>query len=147
MSMEEIVAKFRRAAEEYNKGNIDAYTKFTNEVIAPDAVRHRPPWPDAKGLETFKQGADVLTQGFSDVKSDIEDIIGEGNAIAWRYTMRMKHTGESQMFPGPPTGKDLVLKGAWFFKVKNDKIVEVFNYTDWLGAYQQLGITPPMGQQ
>ena len=146
MSIKEITEKYRRAIEERNKGNLKEYNEFLN-VIAPDAVFHRFPWPDAKGVETWKQGAAGLTQGFSDVESEFEDIIGEGNAIAWRYTMRMKHTGESQMFPGPPTGKDLVLKGAWFFKVKNDKIVEVFNYTDLLGAYQQLGIMPPMGQQ
>lgn len=147
MSVKEIMAKVRRALEEYKKGNLDAYTELIYEVIAPDAVFHRPPWPDAKGLETWMKGASGLTQAFSDVEWDVEDMIGEGNTIAYRYTMRGKYTGNLPMFQGAPTGKELVLKGAWFYKVKNDKIVEVFNFTDWLGAYQQLGITPPMGQQ
>lgn len=74
-------------------------------------------------------------------------MIGEGNTIVFRYTLYMKHTGVSPNMPVPPTGKELVLKGCDVFHMKDDKIVEMFGYRDYLGILQQLGIAPPMGQK
>lgn len=142
MSIKEIMERERWAREEAaSKGNVNAW----DEIRAPDMVAHIPPFPDIKGLEAYKQAILTMRQGFPDIRFEWEEMISEGNTIACRFTCRQKHTGESPMFPGAPTGKEIVIKGCMFYHVKNDKIVEEFSYTDWLGFYQQLGIVPPMG--
>jgi predicted ester cyclase len=144
MSLEEFKAKYRRAVEEaWLKGNVDAM----DEVLAPDVITHLPPFTDIKGSDSVKQAQLTTRQAYTDIRFDWDEMIGEGNTVACRWTMRMKHTGVSPMFPVPPTGKELVLKGGWFLHLKNDKIVEVFGYDDYLGLHQQLGIVPPMGKK
>jgi predicted ester cyclase len=65
--------------------------------------------------------------------------------MAARYTAHMKHTGPSPLIPMPPTGKELIVSAAMFFRIRNGRIVEMFVYPDNLGLMQQLGLLPPMG--
>ena len=144
MSIEEFMAKDRRAVEEaWCKGNIDAL----NETHSPDIIVHGSPLPDVKGLEAYKQTFLALRQGFTDLRVEWGKSVCEGDTIAEQYTMHMKHTGVNPMFPAPATGKEVTLKGTVFLHMKNDKIVEEFEYVDFLGFLQQLGLVPPMGQQ
>jgi predicted ester cyclase len=64
-----------------------------------------------------------------------------------RYTTYDRHTGFNPLFPTPPTGKEIEVKGSVFLHVKDNKIVEEFNYVDMLGMMQQLGVIPAMGQK
>ena len=140
MSLKELADKDSRAIEEaFIKGNLDAY----NETHAPDVITHNPPFPDAKGSEAYKQSINEIRQAFSDIRVDWDETITEGNTIARRMTMRMKHTGAYPAIPVPPTGKEVVAKVSVFLHVKDDKIVEAFQYADWLGVMQQLGVVPP----
>ena len=142
MSLKEFAAKDSRAMEEtIVKGNLDAY----DETHAPDVVSHMPPFPDAKGSEAYKQFITEMRQAFTDIRVDWDETITEGNTIARRFTMRMKHTGAYPAIPVPPTGKEVVIKGSAFLHVKDGKIVEAFQYVDWLGMMQQLGVVPPSG--
>jgi len=63
-----------------------------------------------------------------------------------RFTLRGKHKGATPMFTREPTGKDVVLEGCAIYHLKNDKIVEFMEYSDYLGLFQQLGIVPPIEQ-
>ena len=144
MSHEEIKAKIRWSGEEawYN-GNVDAL----DEVYATDYVYHRPPLPDIVGLEGLKQKiADVRT-AYSDIQADYEEMIGEGDTIAYRWTLCMKHTGQSPTLPIPPTGKEVTLKGCTVVHINDGKVIEEFEYGDYLGFLQQLGVVPPLGQE
>ena len=144
MSLKDFMDKERRAIEEaWLKGNVDAL----NETIAPDIVVHNVPFPDIKGLEAFKQSILALRQAFTILRWDFEESIGEGNTIANRHIMRMKHTGTSPWITLPPTGKEVFLKGCVVLHVNNGKIVEMFVYDDNLGLFQQLGVVPPRGQK
>ena len=141
MKTKEVMAKIRWALEEAAKGNVDAL----DQIHSPDIVYHLYPFPDIKGLQVEKQGRLAAWKGFSDIHVDWEELISEGDTIAARYTVRVKHTGLNPQFLVPPTGKDVVFKGCLFAHQKNGKDVEVFEYDDWLGFLQQLGVVPPMG--
>jgi predicted ester cyclase len=144
MSLKELKAKILWAEEEaWLKGNVDAM----NEIFAPDVVLKMFPFPDIKGLEAAKQGVRIQFQAYTNMRWDTEEVIGEGNTIVFRYTLRMKHTGVSPNMPVPPTGKELVLKGCDVFHMKDGKIVEMLGYRDYLGMLQQLGVAPPMGKK
>jgi len=139
MSLKELAAKDSLAMNEaFAKGNLAAF----EETHAPDLVSHMPPFPDSKGIEAYKQVITEMRQAFSDIRMDWDETIIEGNTIAHRFTLRMKHTGVYPAVPVPPTGKEVVITGGAFLHVKDGKIVEVFQYADWLGMMQQLGAVP-----
>ena len=142
ITLKEFSDKIHWAWEEtYHRGNIDAL----DEIYAHDVVIHVPPFPDEKGVDSYKRHAAEALQLYTNIRYDWEEIIGEGNTIVDRFTMHMKHTGTSQRLNVPPTGKDLTVKCCRIVHVKDGKIVEEFNYSDLLGLFQQLGIVPQMG--
>ena len=144
MSLKELMDKGCWAVEEaWCQGNVDAL----DEVYDPDCLYHLYPFPDIKGLEAYKQRILEILPAYTNIQIEWEEMIGEGNTMAIRYTMRMKHIGVSPSFPVPPTGKELVLKGCVFLHLKNGKAVEEFVYDDYLGLLQQLGMVPPPGKQ
>jgi predicted ester cyclase len=144
MSLKELMDKRLRAVEEaWYKGNVDALDEFCD----PDLIHHVYPFPDFVGLEAYKQRILERRQAYTNIRFDWEETIGEGNTMAIRYTMHVKLTGVSPSFPIPPTGKELIMKGCVFCHLKNGKIVEQFEYDDYLGVYQQLGIVPPPGKK
>jgi predicted ester cyclase len=142
MSLKELEAKIQRVSEEawYN-GNVDGLA----EVYAADYVSHRPPFQDARGLEAVKQYLADTRLAYSDMQATYTEWIAQGDAIAYRYTMRMKHTGVSPSLPVPPTGKELTLEGCVVVRVKDGKVIEEWEYSDYLGFLQQLGIVPSLG--
>ena len=143
MSIELIAAKWKKIHEEY----IEKADRSTlDEIYAPDVVSHLPPFPDVTGHEGSEKAA-VIHQGFSDRRIDLEETVIQGDTIAMRYTTYDKHTGLNPLFPSPPTGKEIVVKGSVFLHIKDNRIVEEFNYVDMLGMMQQLGVIPVIGQK
>jgi steroid delta-isomerase-like uncharacterized protein len=142
MSLEELKAKIRWAGKEaWLKGNLDAL----DEVYAADYVWHRPPLPDASGLEAVKESIAGMRSAYSDIQVGYEEMVGEGDSLAYRFTWRAKHTGQSPTLPIPPTGKEVLLQGCIVVHLAGGKIVEEFEYSDYLGFLQQLGVVPPLG--
>ena len=142
MTTKEIMERERWATEEaIIKGNIDAL----DEVFDPDTAFHVPPFPDYKGLEEFKQGLMRVHQALTDIRWKWDEVIIEGNTAVQRFTFRGKHTGTTQMLPVEPTGKEFILEGCTVYHIKNGKIVEFFEYSNYLGFFQQLGVIPPLG--
>ena len=142
MSLKELEAKIQRAGEEaWHKGNMDPL----DEVYAADYVEHSPPFPDKNGLEAVKQSVAATRPAYSDIQATFTDWIAEGDVIAYRYTMRMKHTGVSPAIPIPPTGKEVTLEGCVVVHIKDGKVIEEWEYSDYLGFLQQLGVVPSLG--
>ncbi len=142
MSLEEMKGKIRWAGEEaWFKGNLDAF----DEVYAPDYVWHRPPFPDLVGLEGLKESVSGMRTAYSELQAVYHEMVGEGDTIAYRWTITGKHTGLSPTLPIPPTGKEVTLVGCTVVHIAGGKIVEEFEHSDYLGFLQQLGVVPPLG--
>ena len=105
----------------------------------------QPPFPDANGLEAVKQSIAATRLAYSDIQATFTEWIAEGDVIAYRYTMRMKHTGVSPTLPIPPTGKEVTLEGCIVVHIKDGKVIEEWEYSDYLGFLQQLGVVPALG--
>ncbi len=139
MSLEDIKDKLRWAYDEaWYKGNLDAL----DEVFAADCVCYQPPFPVLNGLEAMKQAIASLLPAYSDIQLTYHEWIAEGDAITLRATVCMKHTGTSPTFPIPPTGKELTFQTSSVFHLRDGKVVEEWDYSDYLGFMQQLGIVP-----
>ncbi len=134
MSAEENKALARRAWE-----NIDD-PDLIDEVYAPDVVWHEPD-QDIQGTEQAKQFIDMYKTAFPDLNATVEDVIAEGDKVVTRVTLRGTHQGEIEEF-GPPTGRQIEVKGITISRIEGGKIVEDWDSYDNLSIMQQLGLAP-----
>jgi predicted ester cyclase len=96
------------------------------------------------GLEAVKQFIAGTLQAYSDVQTSYDEWVTEEDRIAYRYTVRMKHTGISPTLGIPPTGQVVVLQGCIVVHVRDGKVVEEWEYSDYLGFLQQSGVVPSL---
>ena len=142
MSVEERKRRIRSITEAvYHQGDLEAL----EELYTPDVIYHQLPFPDIEGWEELKALMADIRRTFSDVQFNMEKIILEGDTHAGTWTLWGRHTGRSPSMPVPPTGKEVTIVGCSIAHWKGDRIDEEWNYVDWLGFFQQLGVIPPMG--
>ncbi len=142
MSEEENKALIREVIEEvWNKGDLAAVDRY----FADDYVDHSPFPGQGPGPEGYKGAVAAIREAFPDLRLTLEDILGEGDKVAFRYTMRGTHQGQ---FAGmPPTGKPFSVGGMIIARVAGGKAVERWANLDTLGLMQQLGAIPSSEQQ
>jgi steroid delta-isomerase-like uncharacterized protein len=133
---EEIKEKVRRSWEIVNQRNPD----LIEEIYPPDFVWHEPD-QDIRGYEQAKQFVSSFFAAFPDINITIEDVIAEGDQAVSRYTIRGTHRGETEEF-GPPTERQVELKGITIHRFEDGKIVEEWEAYDNLSVLQQLGLAP-----
>jgi steroid delta-isomerase-like uncharacterized protein len=137
MSEENKALERRMYEEVYNKKNLGAYGQF----YATDWVCHPSPPGMSSGLDGMRQWHTLTNKAFPDMQVKLEDILAEGDKIACRWTATATHKGE---FMGTPaTGKQVTITGIHIDRIAGGKIVETWNYSDMMGAMQQLGMKPP----
>lgn len=133
MSIEANKAIVRGYVELWSTGNL----ALADEVLAADFVDHTHP-NQAPGPEGVKRAVKAFREGFPDARITIEQMIGEGDNVAFRFVLRGTHRG---MFAGfPPTGKEAILTGVDFMRIASGKIVELWSTQDTLSWAQQLGM-------
>ncbi len=122
----------RKYVELWSTGNLT----LADEVLAADFVDHTHP-NQAPGPASVKQEVTTFREGFPDVRITIEQIIAEGDSVAFRFVLRGTHLGTFAGFP--PTGKENVLTGADFIRISNGKMVEMWSIQETLSWAQGLG--------
>jgi steroid delta-isomerase-like uncharacterized protein len=140
VSTEENKVLVHRFVEEFwNDGN----TAAADELMSADAAIHLPNGQrvDRDGLKGF---ASMWRQSFPDWHSTVEELVGEGERVAERWTGRGTHRGELQSIPS--TGKRVEVPGSVFYRIVGGKIVEFRGQADMLGLMQQIGAVPESGQ-
>lgn len=93
--------------------------------------------PPMHGQETWRQGVEVMRQGFPDMRARIEDIFGSDDRVAVRLTFHGTHTGEFQGFPA--TGRAVSYTSNEIYRVVNGVIAEEWICSDMAGLMAQLG--------
>jgi steroid delta-isomerase-like uncharacterized protein len=136
MSAEENKAIALRTSEIVNQKNAD----LIEELYPPDFVWHGPD-QDIRGYEQAKQLSSTFFTAFPDAQMTDEDVIAEGEKVVRRYTTRGTHQGETEVF-GPPTGRQVELKGITIYRIEGGKIVEEWESYDNLSMMKQLGLAP-----
>jgi steroid delta-isomerase-like uncharacterized protein len=112
----------------------------TDEVYTPDAVWHLPD-REIQGAEQFKKYVTEYRTAIPDANITVEDELAEGEKVVNRFTIRGTHQGETEEF-GPPTGRQLEMKGITISRIEGGKIVEEWQAYDNLSVMQQLGLVP-----
>ena len=142
MSAEENKAAVRHFWQDHlNTGNA---TLCKND-FAPDAVNHDPSSPPVPpGPEGISQLITLYRTAFPDLTATVEDMVAEGDEVAYRLTFRGTNQGE--LMGMPATGKHVTYVGIGIDKVVNGTITEMWLNFDALGMLQQVGAVPSPGE-
>jgi steroid delta-isomerase-like uncharacterized protein len=137
MSTETNKAIILRMVEQvWNKGRVDLVEEFFTE----DCVHHIAGQPTQAGTDFVRQGVTGSRAGLPDFRLTVDELLGEGDRLAARWTTTGTHEGN---YVGiPPTGKKVSHGGTTFYRLENGRIVELWFLADMLGVMQQLGVIP-----
>jgi steroid delta-isomerase-like uncharacterized protein len=137
MSVERNKEVFRRYVEEVWK---DEKLDIADEVFAERYLSHQSDGTTLeRGPEDVKRFVKEYRTAFSDIEDIVEDMIGEGDKVVTRWTLRVTHTGEFRGIPA--TGKRVTITGIGIFRFSEDgKVVESWDSLDQLGMLRQLGV-------
>lgn len=116
---------------------VDREIGVIDEMIAADATAH---WGDSEADAATAVRADVerYFTAFTDVRSSIDDLIGENDKVVLRWTTAGTHSGHYGRVP--PTGRRVTMAGVDCYRIADGRIAEAWSMWDALGAYRQLGL-------
>ncbi len=97
---------------------------------------------EVKGKEAYSRLDKAVSGTFADSQYSIDDIIAEGELVAWRQTFRGTFKGSFSGFP--PNDKIITAPGIVFVRIKDRKIVETWAIRDMLSMLQQMGVIKPI---
>lgn len=133
MDIEANKAIVRKYIELWSTGNLS----LADDVLATDFVDHTHP-EQLLGPESVKEEVKAFRAGFPDASITVEQMVGEGDIVAFRFILSGTHSGTFADFP--PTGKTNTLTGVDFIRLANTRMVELWSVQDTLSWVQQLGI-------
>jgi steroid delta-isomerase-like uncharacterized protein len=131
----------RWVADGWNQGNL----ALVDEMYSPNYTMHDPSLPNQMlvGTEAFKGFVSAFRTAMPDFHFTIEDLVAEGDKIAWRFTATGTQKGE--LMGIPPTGNKGTATGSVISRFENGQWTEDWVNWDTLGFLQQLGVIPKMG--
>jgi steroid delta-isomerase-like uncharacterized protein len=139
MSADETKAIVRRFWEAFNRHDLDA----TDALVRADFVDHETDGSTRTREGRRRQGEGFLA-AFPDAQFTLEDLIAEGDRVAYRFTYRGTHQGP--LMGTPPTAKAVSFSGMAIDRVVDGQIVEQWANFDTLSLLQQLGAIPSPSQ-
>ena len=115
--------------------------KVFDEVFAARFIDHHP----MPGVPGTKDGLRQLTLGlqsaFPDGQTMLDDVLADGDRVAWRWTFQGTQKGPVMGIPA--TGKSITITGITIDRIAAGQIVERWSQIDTLGMMTQLGAVPP----
>ena len=141
MSIEENKTLARRYFEDapYNPDVCDEIfaPSFQFHAIVHTSVTPQVAESNPKKLKAFFEQHKAIWGGWH---FTIVEMIAEGDRVMIRWTSHDTHQGE---FNGiPPTGKQVTNSGINIFRIASSKIAEIWDISDRLWLWQQLGVLP-----
>jgi steroid delta-isomerase-like uncharacterized protein len=137
MSIQENMALIQRFFGGINEGTTDVL----DEVMAPDLVWHGS--SRNFGLSVYRDDLSGLFAAFPDAHWTIEDLIAKEDKVVVRWSFQGTQTGAWENLPA--TGKRVAYAGVSICRIRERKIVQVWNHENLLGLCRQLGfkLLPP----
>jgi predicted ester cyclase len=136
MAANQIKAATRHVFEELNKQNV----AVVDEVLARNVVWHQTP-ADIVGRDAYKKWLNGVFVTFPDIRFNLDDIVAEGNKVAFRYTWTGTFKGNFGNIA--PTGKKVTLQVFVFQRYTRGKLIESWSKADNNSVYRQMGVPPP----
>ncbi len=137
VSMDENKQVARRIFEEVmNRGDFSVA-----DQLVLDCYRHHPSPPGLPGgVQGFCAITAMYRAGFPDLQTVVEDVIGEGDRVAIRFSGTGTHDGE---FMGiVPTGRKIRATGMAWFRFEDGKVAEEWSELNTLEILLEIGALP-----
>ena len=135
MSIEENKALVQRCFDLWNARDGQA----AGETYSVDYVWHGPPG-EIHGRDGISGLWGSFIGGFPDLEATVERLIGEGDRVVARWTVRGTHRGDFQGMA--PTNRRITLHVLEEFRISDGVLVEAWETWDQLALMQQLGAMP-----
>lgn len=141
MTVEENKALVRR----YYEGDRDGRdnTELWDELCTPDMALYASVFPEpVRGLEPLKQMTAAMHSAMSGFAINVEDLVGEGDTVAVRFTMSGTQTQPFPLPDGtalPASGRSFSVPGMSFCRLRDGRLCEERTELDWMGMMRQLG--------
>ncbi len=111
------------------------------DALDSDCVVHHADLPEGSGgREAYLQLLSATFDAFPDARVRVDEIVGEGNPVAVRYTFAGTQRGEYLGIA--PAGKEVKITGIGIFRMSGNKVDEMWLQPDRLGLMRQLGALP-----
>ena len=124
-----------RLYQELDRKNFGAFSDLCTSTFAS----HFPGRPGAQTREDREQTSRALYEAIPDLRHTVDEVIGEGDVVAMRFTAQGTHKGS---FHGaPPTGKPIAFTGMRFYRIVGGQLAEEWACFDSAGLMRQLGAT------
>lgn len=148
LTPEEIVGAMRSAAQV--KANKRTLLGFQKEVfnghdwsietlsrhLTEDFQDHAAMRGDPPGFEGVQLRFSAWAAAFEDSEEDNIAMVGEGDMLAVLYDLHARHTGG---FMGvPPSGREVVIPGIEFLRLRDGKIAEHWGIYDFLTTAEEI---------
>jgi steroid delta-isomerase-like uncharacterized protein len=89
------------------------------------------------GTAGFREFYKQLRGAFRDINIVVNEAIGEGDLVAFRWIAAATHTGDELGIPA--TNKKVTFSGMTFARIRGGKVIEAWNNWDMMGLMHQLG--------
>ncbi len=122
----------RRLIEEvFNRGDLTAF----DDLVAADYVDRSDP-DEPMGRDGYRELVEATSAALGEFEMTIEDLVGEGDIVALRFTATGVHQGE---FLGmAPTGRRVSWSGMGWLRYRDGQLVERWNVSDVHGLLEQM---------
>lgn len=140
MKTEENGAVVRGFVEEVvNAGDLGRVDGFFRD----DFVDHNPPPGASPDVAGVKKAFASIRGAFPDFRATVEDLVCEGDRVAYRWTFRGTHLGDLGGIPA--TGKAATWAAIGVARFVDGRIAERWQLLDTQGLLRQLGGDPAPG--
>lgn len=118
-----------------------------DQLLAPDLVSHDAPPGMPPGAEGAKAAHQMAMASFPDRRMTIEDLVGDGDRVAVRTTIRGTNTGGVPWLGVPANGRAVEIESISVYRVAGGRAVEHWGQNDLGRLMAQLGVPSPMPAQ
>jgi steroid delta-isomerase-like uncharacterized protein len=113
-----------------------------DRLFAADGIAHGLSGDVMKGPAGFRPFYAAFAEAFPDLHIKVLRAIVQGEFVVVHNHVTGTHGGHTLGFAA--TGRNATFEGVTIARIVDGKIVEGWNFYDFLSMYQQLGVTPPV---
>jgi predicted ester cyclase len=110
-----------------------------DRYVAPDAQTVMTGF-EGSTIETMREDVDRYLGAFSDVSTEVLDLIESGDRVVMWWRTVGTHTGRYGDIAPEPSGKRITMEGVDLFRVAGERIVETRSFWDAAAVYRQFGL-------
>ena len=114
--------------------------RLSDELFAPDVVLHNYflARAEVQGIDRVRAAFALAYNAFPDAHVSIHEVLTDADTIVVRHTHHGTFTGP--ILSVPPTGQAVEFDGVEIFRIRDGKIVDIWNFDDNATLLRQMGL-------